>query len=117
MFRRVLESMLERVEGTQAVSLIALDGIAIDSINPGNVPIESLGAELGSFLKSIRLSNTELETGDVEQFALVTSSSIAFLSAITSDYYILMILSRDGNYGRARYELMKAKFALQDELI
>jgi predicted regulator of Ras-like GTPase activity (Roadblock/LC7/MglB family) len=115
-FRQVLSGIRDRVEGTLAVSLIGLDGIAIDSLNEGRVPLDVLGAEFGGFIKSIR-PNTELDTGEVLQFSLVTEKYITFLSAVTPEYFILLVLRPDGNYGRARFELAKAKILLRDELI
>ena len=117
MFRRVLEDIRRRVEGTLAVSLIGLDGIAIETINQDRVPLDVLGAEFGGFIKSIRLSNTELNTGEVKQFALVTEKYVTFLSEVTPEYYILLVMRPDGNYGRARFELSKAKELLRDELV
>lgn len=117
MFRQVLSGIQQRVGGTVAISLMGLDGIAIDSVCTVDLPLEAIGAEFGSFMKSVRMSNTELNTGEVEQFSLVTDKYITLLSAMSSEYFILMILSRDGDYGRARYELKKAKFQLEDELI
>lgn len=117
MFKEVLTGLRDRIEGTLAVSLIGLDGIAIDTIGGGDVPLDVLGAEFGSFIKSIRHANTELDTGDVVQFSLVTEKYVTFLSAVTPEYYILLVLRPDGNYGRARFELSKAKHLLRDELI
>ena len=117
MFRDVLAGLQQRVEGAMATSLIGLDGIAVETINDQNVPLDVLGAEFGSFIKSIRHANTELNTGEVLQFSLVTEKYITFLSEVTPDYYILLVLRPDGNYGRARYELSKAKHLLRDELI
>ena len=117
MFRETLAAIRDRVDGTLAVSLIGLDGIAIETINPGRVPLDVLGAEFGGFIKSIRVSNTELDAGEVLQFALVTEKYITFLSAVTREYFILLVLRPDGNYGRARFELAKAKNALRDELV
>jgi predicted regulator of Ras-like GTPase activity (Roadblock/LC7/MglB family) len=116
MFREVLRGIAERVDGTLAVSLIGLDGIAIDTVNNDHVPLDVLGAEFGGFIKSIRVSNTELNTGEVLQFSLVTEKYITFLSAVTDEYFVLLVMSPDGNYGRARFELAKAKHALRDEL-
>jgi predicted regulator of Ras-like GTPase activity (Roadblock/LC7/MglB family) len=116
-FKEVLEAIRKHVEGTLAISLIGLDGIAIETINPGAVPLDVLGAEFGGFIRSIRLSNTELNTGEVKQFALVTERYITFLSEITPEYYILLVMRPDGNYGRARFELTKAKELLRDELV
>jgi len=115
-FREVLSDLQRRVEGTLAVSLMGLDGIAIDSVNGANIPLESLGAEFGSMIKSIRSSNTELNTGEFQQFSVVTDKYITVLASVTSDYFILMVMSPSGNYGKARFELTKAKYALQDEL-
>lgn len=117
MFRTVLSDLRDRVDGSIAVSLIGLDGIAIETIGAGQVPLDVLGAEFGGFIKSLRNANTELNTGDVLQFALVTERYITFLSEVTPEYYILLVLQPDGNYGRARFELAKAKHALRDELI
>lgn len=116
MFRDVLSGIRDRVDGTMAVTLIGLDGIAIETINDEGVPLDVLGAEFGGFIKSIRLSNTELNTGEVRQFSLTTEKYITFLSAVTPEYFILLVLRPDGNYGRARFELAKAKLALRDEL-
>ena len=117
MFRAVLTDLSDRVEGTIAVSLIGLDGIAVETIGAGRVPLDVLGAEFGGFIKSIRHTNTELDTGEVLQFSLVTEKYITFLSEVTPEYYILLVLQPDGNYGRARFELSKAKHLLRDELI
>ena len=83
----------------------------------GQVPLDVLGAEFGGFVKSLRSANTELNTGDVLQFALVTEKYITFLSEVTAEYYTLLVMKPDGNYGRARFELEKVKHALRDELI
>ena len=117
MFRTVLQGLRDRIDGALAVSLIGLDGIAVETISDGRVPLDVLGAEFGGFIKSISHANTELDTGDVLQFALVTEKYITFLSEVTPEYYILLVLQPDGNYGRARFELAKAKFLLRDELI
>ena len=117
MFKEVLQGIRDRVDGALAVSLIGLDGIAIESIKGDGVPLDVMGAEFGGFVKSVRLSNTDLDTGDVLQFALVTEKYITFLSAVTEEYYVLLVMGPDGNYGRARFELAKAKHLLRDELI
>jgi predicted regulator of Ras-like GTPase activity (Roadblock/LC7/MglB family) len=105
------------VDGTLAVSLIGLDGISVESIKGNNVPLDVMGAEFGGFIKSIRLSNTELNTGEVLQFSLVTAKYIVFVSEVTPEYYVLLVLQPDGNYGRARFELTRAKQLLRDELV
>jgi predicted regulator of Ras-like GTPase activity (Roadblock/LC7/MglB family) len=116
-FREVLNGLRQRVEGTLAASLIGLDGISVETVAEPGVPLDVLGAEFGGFVKSIRNTNTELNTGDVLQFSVITEKYITFLSAVTPEYYILLVLRPEGNYGRARHELARAKSLLRDELI
>jgi predicted regulator of Ras-like GTPase activity (Roadblock/LC7/MglB family) len=116
MFRETLSGIRDRVEGALAVSLIDLDGIAIESVKSEGVPLDVLGAEFGGFIKSIR-PNAELNTGEVLQFSLITEKYITFLSAITPEYFVLLVLKPEGNYGRARFELARAKETLRAELL
>ena len=117
MFKEVLDGILERVEGAKAISLLGLDGIAIESVNHDDIALDVLGAEFGGFIKQIRVANTDLDTGEVLQFSLVTEKYVTFLSSVTPDYFILLVLAPSGNYGRARFELAKAKLRLREELI
>lgn len=116
MFRQTLASIRDRVDGALAISLIGLDGIAVESLNENRVPLDVLGAEFGGFIKSIKLSNTELNTGEVQQFSLTTERYLTFLSQVTPEYFILLVMRPDGNYGRARFELARAKNTLAREL-
>ena len=65
---------------------------------------------------SLRGAKNELNTGAVQQLSLVTEKYIAFVSEVTPEYYVLLVLKPDGNYGRARFELTRAKQLLRDEL-
>ena len=86
---------------TWRVSLLGLDGIAIDAIrNRDDVMLDSLGAEFGSFVKSVRISSADLNVGSVEQFSLVTDRYITILSSVTAEYFVLLVLDDDGAHGR-----------------
>lgn len=115
-FQDALRRIAERVEGTRAVSLVGVDGIPIDTYGPGEgVAIESVAAEMGSFVKSSR--PPEAGSGDVQQLCLVTEGGKAIFSRVTEEYYLLLLLSREGNFGRGRFELRKAALALEKELL
>ena len=117
-FQDTLRRIAERVEGTQAVSLVGVDGIPIDSYGAvEGLSMESLAAELGAFVKAARGPHTMLETSPIQQLALITARSTAILSRVTEEYYLLLLLSREGNFGRGRFELAKAALALEKELL
>lgn len=117
-FQDALRRIAERVEGTRAVSLVGVDGIAIDSYGgTEGLSTESIAAELGAFLKSARSPRSSLEETIVQQMAIETDTGITILSRVTEEYYLLLLLARDGNFGRGRFELRKAALALEKELL
>jgi predicted regulator of Ras-like GTPase activity (Roadblock/LC7/MglB family) len=116
-FKKILATILQQVDGAIAISLIGLDGIAVESVNPTGVALDSMGAELGGFVKSIRVSSSDLDSGDVQQLTVVTDRYAIFLSAVTHDYFVLLVIAATGNYGRARFELARARQPLRAELI
>ncbi|MGH9365390.1 MAG: roadblock/LC7 domain-containing protein [Thermoanaerobaculia bacterium] len=117
-FQDILRRIAERVDGAQAVSLVGLDGVLIDSYGKmEGLSIESVAAELGAFVKSAQSPHAAARVGTVEQLAVVTQRAITILSRVTEEYYLLLLLSREGNFGRGRFELRRAALSLEKELL
>lgn len=117
-FQDSLRRIAERVEGTRAVSLVGLDGIAIDSyVSAEGLPMDSLAAEAGSLVKAAHSARALADHGAVQQLTLASDRSASILCRVTEEYYLLLLLARDGNFGRGRFELRKAAAALEKELL
>ena len=118
-FQDTLRRIAERVEGTRAVSLVGVDGIPIDSYGAleGETSVESFAAELGAFVKAAQGPHSSFDSSAIQQLSLVTDTSIAILSRVTEEYYLLLLLTREGSFGRGRFELAKAALALEKELL
>ena len=56
------------------------------------------------------------EFGRIGELVIAAERSVAILSRITPEYYLLLLLPADGNVGRGRWELKKAAQTLQREL-
>jgi len=117
-FRETLMTFAERVEGVHGVSLLGRDGIAIDSVVPvGDGILEAISAELVGILASFHASDLGIEAETVRQLVVDSEKATVVLSAVTSEYYLLILLSPEGNKGRARFEARKAAIVLEKELI
>jgi predicted regulator of Ras-like GTPase activity (Roadblock/LC7/MglB family) len=117
-FRETLMQFAEHVEGLHGISLIGRDGIAIDSVVPAEDSVlESVSAELTGLLSHLSAVDLGLEAGSVRQFVVQSDKATIVLSAVTSEYYLLILLSPEGNSGRARFQARKAAFALEKELV
>jgi predicted regulator of Ras-like GTPase activity (Roadblock/LC7/MglB family) len=117
-FRETLLAFAERVEGVHGISLVGRDGIAIDSIVPaGDGILESISAELIGVLASFQAADLGIDAQAIRQLLVETDRAAIVLSAVTSEYYLLILMSAEGNKGRARFEARKAALLLEKELI
>jgi predicted regulator of Ras-like GTPase activity (Roadblock/LC7/MglB family) len=118
MFLEQLSRISDQIGGVLALSLVARDGIPVESVSSDpELDIEVLAAELISQARSITENHRDLDVGEVQQLSIVTDRLTLIVSTVTRDYYLLLVLGPDGNYGRARFELRRARLALEQELV
>lgn len=118
MFLERLSSITGRIDGALALSLVARDGIPVESVSSDPaIDLEALGAEMVSQARAISDNHRELAVGEVQQLSVTTERVTLMVSSVAPDYYLLLVLGPDGNYGRARFELRRARLLLEKDLI
>jgi len=112
-----LEALLDRIDGALAVSLVAADGIPVASANrDGGFDLEALAAELLTQVRAISDEQRDLAVGDVEQYSVSTDRFTILIGLLQAGYYLLLVMSRDSSYGRARFEMRRARLLFEDDL-
>src|SRR5688572_28401140 len=116
MFLQTLKEVSERLGEVEALLLMGTDGLPIEKIvrNP-ELNVELLLAEFTTIIRNTAQTALEVDAGSMDELLLLTDRMILVLKAITSEYFLLMILPEGANLGRARFELKKAKYALEKE--
>lgn len=118
MFSDRLEQVRDRLEDVLAISLIAKDGIPVESLKlDPRVDLELLAAELMSQVRAVSHNHQELSMGKVRQFSVTTEQLILMVGALTEEYYLMLVLSADANFGRARFELRRAVLLFEEDLV
>lgn len=117
MFADRLQRLHDRLEDAHAVSLVARDGIPVESYSSADLDIDALAAELLSQVRAISDDQRELDVGPVRQFAVTTDKYSLMLGALTDDYYLLLVLAAGRGLGRARYELHRASLDFEADLV
>ena len=118
MFQERLSELADRIRGTEALSLVARDGIPVESVTRSDaVDVEVLAAELLAQLRSVSDNQMELGVGVVSQLALTTERFSLVVSAVSDEYYLLLVLGTDGSIGRARYEMRRARTRFEPDLL
>jgi len=117
MFLDRLNRIANRIEGALALSLVARDGISVESVSSDpTLDLEVLAAELVAQARAISENHRELEAGDVQRLTVATDRLTVMVSSVAADYYLLLVLGPEGNYGRARFELRRARLLLERDL-
>jgi len=117
MFLDRLSQISNRIGGTLALSLVAKDGMRVESVSSDpDLDLEVLAAELISQVRSITENHRDLDVGEVQQLSVTTDRLTLMVSSVAADYYLLLVLGPEGNYGRARFELRRARLLLESDL-
>ncbi len=105
-FEETLKQITDRTDGVLGAVIMGMDGIAIgeEIIDPA-CSIQTVGIEYASAIKSIQKASESLSAGDVQEVFINTTESVFILRLITDEYFIALVLSPEGNFGKARYML------------
>ena len=120
MFGEVLQEIISRTEGCLGALIMGTDGIAVEKVWQPQATEANLDvaiAEYASLLRNAKRTNKEMGFGKLQEFTLTTEIGIFILRFVGEDYFVAIVLNHDGNFGRARYELHRAEFLLEKELV
>lgn len=109
MFADVLQKIVTETRGAAGAVLMGYDGIAIDQYF---VPVEGMDLQLvaveyANILKEIKNTADILDSGLMEEVSIKTDRFFVLIRILNDDYFVAMTLERDGNFGKARYLLMR----------
>lgn len=118
MFIERLSEISQRIDGVLALSLVADDGIIVESVSSSSeLDLEILAAEMIAQVEAISENHRELAAGDVRQLTVATDRLTLMVSSVSDSYYLVLVLAGGGSHGRARFELLRARLALERDLM
>lgn len=118
MFEERLHRLCSSVDGAVAASLVDKDGITVESYSDnGSIDLEALAAELLAQTRAIARDHRELDLGDLRQLSVTTDRYTVLLGALAGSYSLLLVLTSDGSYGKARFEVRRALLQFESDLV
>ncbi len=121
-FRDILKSSVEEVDGGLASVVMGFDGISVEEyVRPEGVDgvpvdVQTLGVEYSSALTEVRRTAEALASGSVQEVAVTTDGALVLLRPVNSEYFVALVLSKNGNFGKGRYVLRRAARAIAQEM-
>ena len=105
MFSEILQRIVEETGGGIGAVLMGYDGIAIDQFfSPDEeVDLQMIVVEYSNVLKEIRKTAEILNLGDMEEISIRTDRFIIVIRVLNAEYFVALIINREGNFGKGRY--------------
>jgi predicted regulator of Ras-like GTPase activity (Roadblock/LC7/MglB family) len=118
MFLETLKDIADRFQNLHCVFLMGMDGLPVEKVvRDDSFNIDALTAEFTTVLKVTNASANEVNAGVLDEILVISDKMILITKSITPEYFLLLVLPVDGNMGRARFELKKAKYMLEKEFV
>ena len=120
MFKGILETIVERTEGSLGALIMGTDGIAVEKVlgeagNEANLDVAA--AEFTTLVRSSQRAGNDIGLGDLRELVISLDKAMVVMRLLSRDYFVVLALSPDGNLGRGRFELRKAELQLAVEFV
>jgi predicted regulator of Ras-like GTPase activity (Roadblock/LC7/MglB family) len=114
-----LQAVVSQVDGALACSVMGFDGIPVETFQDQAAADLDLGTtwvEYAAVLAQLKNAAPLLKTGGVAEVSINTEKVITVMRLVSPDYFVVLALKPDGNYGKGRYALRIAAPKIRDEL-
>ncbi len=114
----LIGGLVEGTEGIRAATLTDRAGLPVvmAGASSRDGAMETLVAELSSFLKNVRRTTSETGAGELESFAVAGPHGGAVVSRVTGDYSLILRVDPDAALGEIRWEAARTARALRPAL-
>jgi len=103
-----LESVVNQVDGALACSIMGFDGIAVETHQKdeaGELDLTTTWIEYANLLTQLKSAAELLKTGTVSEVSINSDKVLTLMRLVTPEYFLVVTLKAEGNYGKARYVL------------
>lgn len=117
-YKERLKALAEEVGGCLAAIIMGYDGIPIDEYFVEKTPfdLQLLVAEYANLLRDIRCTVDLLENGNMQEVTITSDKLRVLVRVISAEFFLILVMAADGNYGKGRYLLSREAPVLRNEL-
>lgn len=116
--KECLKSLTEGVDGCLAAIVMGYDGIAIEEyfVEKSLFDLQLLVVEYANLLRDVRRTVDLLENGTMQEVSITTDRLRVLIRVINEEFFLVLVMDRDGNYGKGRYLLSRESVRLREFL-
>lgn len=113
-----LREIVENVDGGLAAIIMAYDGIPIDEVVVAQTEfdLQLLTVEYATVLKEIKRAVSVIKVGEMEEVSITSGRVCVVMRVLNEELFAVLVMDKDGNFGKGRYLLRLKSHGLAEEL-
>jgi predicted regulator of Ras-like GTPase activity (Roadblock/LC7/MglB family) len=115
-FTETLKEAVGRVDGAVSAMIIGLDGITVEEYTTKKLlNLDDLSAESSQMMRDIATAAENLGLGEAKEFSIISDLCGIVMRKINAEYYMALVITPEGNYGKGRFVLRQLIPRIEDE--
>ncbi len=108
-FSEILKEVVNNTEGALGALIVGLDGIPVEEYTMNSVmDIQSMTVEFSSLLREIEKGSQSAEMGSTREVTVIADKAMIMLRRLNDEYFFVLIIKPEGNFGKGRFLLRMA---------
>jgi predicted regulator of Ras-like GTPase activity (Roadblock/LC7/MglB family) len=105
-FSDILKEVVNGTEGALGALVVGLDGIPVEEYSvSAEMDIQSMTVEYSSLLKEIEKGSQAAHMGSTREVTVIADKAVIMLRRLNEDYFFVLIVKPEGNFGKGRFLL------------
>ena len=108
-FSDILKDVVTSTDGAVGALIVGLDGMPVEEyVVGGDMDIQSMTVEYSSLLKEIEKGSQAAQMGSSREVTVIADKATIMLRRLNDEYYFVLIIKPEGNFGKGRFLLRMA---------
>lgn len=105
-FNDILKAVVNGTEGAMGALIVGVDGIPVEEYAvTGDIDLQSMTVEYSTLLKEIEKGSQAAQLGTTKEVTVIADHAMIMLRRLNSEYFMVLIIRPDGNFGKGRFLL------------
>jgi len=105
-FIDILKEVVTGTDGALGALVVGVDGISVEEFSlDKDIDLQSMTVEYATLLKEIERGSQASQLGSTKEVTVMAEKAMIMLRRLNEEYFIVLIIKPDGNFGKGRFLL------------
>ncbi len=105
-FGEILKQVVTGTDGALGALIVGTDGIPVEEFTTtSEFDLQSMTVEYSTLLKEIEKGSQAAQLGTTKEVTVLADKAMVMLRRLNDEYFMVLIIKPDGNFGKGRFLL------------